>query len=105
MISRLRRFPKCSNRFATAASSFPKSCFDHDVGRCVGAATMTRALVLDFGTSSVRAGVYDIGSRTMCASAEAPYATTYPRRGWAEQDPEERWSARRIAARQVVAES
>jgi ribulose kinase len=66
---------------------------------------MTRALVLDFGTSSVRAGVYDIGSRTMCASAEAPYATTYPRRGWAEQDPEEWWSALRIAARQVIAES
>lgn len=53
---------------------------------------MVQVLSLDFGTGSVRAAVYDVEQRQVVALSEAPYATTHPRAGWAEQDPQE-WRA------------
>jgi len=66
---------------------------------------MSRILALDFGSGSVRAGVYDVESRAMEASVEQPYPTTHPHRGWAEQDPEHWWTALRLAARAAIAQS
>lgn len=63
---------------------------------------MAHVLSFDFGTGSVRAGVYDVGRRAMLAQAEAPYATAYPRAGWAEQQPADWSKALRLAGRQVL---
>ena len=50
------------------------------------------ALGIDFGTESCRAGVFDLSGR--CLAAEATnYELAHPRPGWAEQDPDEWWSA------------
>jgi FGGY-family pentulose kinase len=49
-------------------------------------------LGIDFGTESCRAGVFDLSGR--CLAAEATnYELAHPRPGWAEQDPDEWWSA------------
>ncbi len=49
-------------------------------------------LGIDFGTESCRAGVFD--SAGHCLAAEATtYKLEHPRPGWAEQNPEEWWSA------------
>ncbi len=66
---------------------------------------MANVLALDFGTSSVRAGVFETSTRTMRAVAEEQYPTTHPRSGWAEQNPEDWWNALRIVARRVVADA
>jgi len=66
---------------------------------------MTRVLSLDFGTGGVRAGVYDIDRRRMLATADRPYATTYPRLGWAEQQPDDWISAMVGAARDAIAKA
>ncbi len=55
---------------------------------------MTLVLNFDLGTGGVRAGVYDVERRTMLSQSQASYATSYPRAGWAEQQPEEWWKAR-----------
>jgi FGGY-family pentulose kinase len=49
-------------------------------------------LGIDFGTESCRAGVFDCGGRCLAAEATG-YALDHPRPGWAEQDPDEWWSA------------
>lgn len=66
---------------------------------------MTRVLSFDFGTGGVRAGVYDVETRTMVASAQAAYATVYPRAGWAEQQPGDWWAALLSAGAKAVAAS
>lgn len=66
---------------------------------------MTRVLSLDFGTGSVRAGVYDIELRTMVSTADAPYATTYPHLGWAEQQPDDWLSAMIVAGKAAIERS
>ena len=66
---------------------------------------MSLVLALDFGTGGVRAGVYDVVRRAIVGRAEAPYATTHPQRGWAEQDPAEWWSALAPAVRGALAEA
>ena len=42
---------------------------------------------VDGGTESLRAGVFDLAG-TPLAFATSPYETTFPRPGWAEQDPQ-----------------
>jgi sugar (pentulose or hexulose) kinase len=49
-------------------------------------------LGIDCGTESCRAGVFDVNGRCLAVEATT-YALTYPRSGWAEQDPDEWWSA------------
>jgi sugar (pentulose or hexulose) kinase len=54
---------------------------------------MSAALLgVDVGTESVRVLVVDERGRRL-ASASSPLRTTFPRPGWAEQDPEEVWAA------------
>lgn len=55
-------------------------------------------LVLDFGTSSTKAGLWS--QRQLVARAREPIPTTYPRPGWAEQNPDDWWlSAARACGR------
>lgn len=49
-------------------------------------------LGIDFGTESCRAGIFDTAGRLL-ASEATTYELTHPRPGWAEQDPDEWWSA------------
>jgi FGGY-family pentulose kinase len=49
-------------------------------------------LGLDVGTQSVRAGLFDASGRRV-ALATSALDTTYPQPGWAEQDPNQWWSA------------
>ena len=49
-------------------------------------------LGIDFGTESVRVGVFDLTGAPR-ALASQPYPLHHPQPGWAEQDPEAWWSA------------
>ena len=49
-------------------------------------------LGIDMGTESVRVGIYDINGKPLTMSSRV-YKTTHPHPGWAEQDPDEWWSA------------
>src|SRR5690554_3378039 len=64
---------------------------------------MSKVLSIDLGTGGVRAGVYDVESRTMICLCETGYPTRYPRPGWAEQDAEAWWQALLHAGAQAVA--
>lgn len=58
-------------------------------------------LGVDYGTESVRVGIFDReGSPLSLASSE--YTLRHPRPGWAEQDPDEWWSSLVAAAREAV---
>ncbi len=61
-------------------------------------------LSIDGGTESVRAGVFDLQGH-LVASAARPYATDFPRAGWAEQDPDQWWSALCAAVRECLAQA
>lgn len=63
---------------------------------------MAHILSFDFGTGGVRAGVYDTDRRHMLGQADVPYATHYPRAGWAEQSPDDWRKALRQAGRDVL---
>ena len=65
---------------------------------------MPLVMGLDFGTGSVRVGLVDLGSRAVLCEREAPYATAYPKLGWAEQSPNDWWDALGQAARAVMRE-
>jgi len=49
-------------------------------------------LGIDFGTESCRAGLFDTAGRLIAAEATT-YDLEHPRPGWAEQDPDQWWSA------------
>jgi FGGY-family pentulose kinase len=53
---------------------------------------------IDFGTGGVRVGFFD-REGTPAGFTSVEYATTHPRAGWAEQDPNEWWSALAQATR------
>ena len=63
---------------------------------------MPLVMGLDFGTGSVRVGLFDLATRAVVCEREAPYATAYPRLGWAEQSPLDWWEALGQAARAVM---
>ncbi|MHC1551858.1 FGGY-family carbohydrate kinase [Phyllobacterium sp. K27] len=65
---------------------------------------MTLVLNFDLGTGGVRAGVYDVTRRAMLSLTESSYDTTYPRVGWAEQQPEDWWRAVLKAGREAIAQ-
>jgi ribulose kinase len=64
---------------------------------------MSLLLALDFGTGGVRAGVFDADARALRGQADAPYPTTHPRPGWAEQSPDDWWRAAVRAVRAATA--
>lgn len=49
-------------------------------------------LGIDIGTSACKVAVFDIHG-TVLAQSNQPYRVYYPHNGWAEQNPEEWWSA------------
>lgn len=55
-------------------------------------ATGPYVIGLDGGTEGLRVGIFDTDGRPV-VFVRTPYATEYPRPGWAEQDPEEWWNA------------
>ena len=58
-------------------------------------------LGLDVGTQSLRAALVDLEGRTVAFGVE-PIDTTYPRPGWAEQDPRQWWKAAGLAVRAAL---
>jgi FGGY-family pentulose kinase len=61
-------------------------------------------LGIDFGTESCRAGIFDTDGRPLAAEATT-YGLEHPRPGWAEQDPDEWWSALVRSVRSVLEQS
>src|SRR5512142_1337032 len=57
---------------------------------------------IDGGTESLRVGVFDLQGRLLATAAQT-YGTSFPRAGWAEQDPEEWWQALVGATRSCLA--
>src|SRR5919112_224089 len=62
------------------------------------------ALGIDFGTESVRVGIFDMEGTPTVFTGEA-YGLAHPYPGWAEQDPDEWWSALVRATRRAIEES
>ena len=58
-------------------------------------------LVLDIGTSSAKAVLFDHGGHVLGQSAK-PYPTRTPAPGWQEQDPNDWWHAAVSAARGIT---
>lgn len=65
---------------------------------------MATLLAIDLGTEGARVGAFSPDGARL-ATAHVPYPTTYPRHGWAEQDPEAWWSATIEATRKVLADA
>jgi len=61
-------------------------------------------LVLDAGTSSVRALLYDVSGKVL-ATAQRDISQFYPQPGWVEHDPNEIWERTLACARDVVLEA
>lgn len=61
-------------------------------------------LGIDFGTESCRVGIFDAVG-TPVAFAVTSYPTTYPRSGWAEQDPDQWWQALVSSTRRAMDKS
>ncbi len=59
---------------------------------------------IDGGTESVRVGVFD-QEGTPIGFASRSYALRHPHPGWAEQDPNEWWSALVVAVKEVMSEN
>ncbi len=56
---------------------------------------------LDIGTSSVKAGLFDLDGRKVAIS-RANYGIYSPHKGWAEQDPEEWWDGTKTVLNDVM---
>ena len=64
----------------------------------------TYVMGIDVGTGSARAGIFDLKGKTV-AMASAGYPLSTPYNGWAEQAPEDWWTALCAASREAVAKS
>ena len=62
---------------------------------------MTYLVGIDVGTQSVRSCLFDLDG-TVVASATRPLTTTFPRPGWAEQDPEQWWRGATETLREIL---
>lgn len=56
---------------------------------------------IDFGTESCRVAIFDMTGRPVTFAATA-YDTTYPRPGWAEQNPDEWWHALQASSHKAL---
>ena len=65
---------------------------------------MSYVIGVDGGTESIRAFVFDLEGRPL-ASAATPYKTDFPNPSWAEQNPEDWWSAMGQSVKAAVAKS
>ena len=54
--------------------------------------TKSYLLGIDIGTSACKVAVFDRNGQVL-AAANGDYPVYYPKEGWAEQNPEEWWSA------------
>ncbi|HJS40078.1 MAG TPA: glycerol kinase [Sphingomicrobium sp.] len=63
-----------------------------------------RLLVIDEGTSSTRAMLFDLAGQCL-GIAQNPLTTNFPRPGWVEQDAAEIWRLSLAVARQMVAKA
>ena len=61
-------------------------------------------LGIDFGTESVRTGIFDLAGRPVTFASE-PYPLYHPYAGWAEQHPDDWWRALVTATRRALAQS
>ena len=59
-------------------------------------------LGIDLGTEGARVGAFTEDGDSL-GSVHRPYRTTFPRPGWAEQDPEAWWTSFVDAARTLLA--
>ncbi len=59
---------------------------------------------IDFGTESVRVGIFTLTGKPIIFASES-YPLRHPRPGWAEQQPDEWWSALVMAVRRSLQES
>ncbi|MGU3500333.1 FGGY-family carbohydrate kinase [Mycobacterium sp. C31M] len=59
-------------------------------------------LSIDLGTEGARVGAFTEDGRAL-GTAHRPYATRFPRPGWAEQDPRDWWEALSAASRELLA--
>ena len=64
----------------------------------------TCLLGVDIGTSSCKTALFDVNGRVL-AQGGCDYPVSYPRRGWAEQDPEVWWRGVCRAIREMMAQS
>jgi len=64
----------------------------------------THILAHDLGTTGNKATLYDAAGR-LVGSAFYPYVTEYAHTSWAEQDPEDWWTAVCVSTKQLLAES
>lgn len=58
---------------------------------------------IDIGTSACKVGVFDRQGQVM-ASASCDYPVSYPREGWAQQDPRKWWAAVCQATKRILEE-
>ncbi len=58
-------------------------------------------LTFDFGTESVRGGIFDAEGNLLLTEAKS-YRTYFPNPGWAEQDPDEWWESFKYVANKLV---
>ena len=61
-------------------------------------------LAIDIGTESARAAVF-AGDGIRVGEGQSPYPTSFPRPGWAEQDPEQWWRGAVDASRAALAQA
>jgi FGGY family of carbohydrate kinases, N-terminal domain len=91
---------------AHAQSNTKLSLFGDDhLGERQAKPAVMYVLGVDGGTESLRVGIYDTTDGCEVATASCAYVTAYPKPGHAEQNPEDWWSALRIAVKDVLSKS
>ncbi|MCA9920893.1 MAG: hypothetical protein KC421_00905 [Anaerolineales bacterium] len=64
---------------------------------------MEAILGLDVGTTTTKAVLFDLNGAELARAVSPPYRNHTPQPGWAEQDPEEIWTAVLTAIRHITA--